>query len=75
MYYAKINWFNTVTEEDEVSYAFIPARDWNEAMHEITSNFEWINSIEMTEVSSDYCGMVFVPESAIDTILEENIIK
>lgn len=75
MYYAKINWFNTVTEEDEVSFAFIPAKDWNAAMQEITSTFEWINSIEMTEISSESCGMVFVPENVVEAVIEENIIK
>ena len=73
MYYAKVNWFDTADEEDKLSFMFIPAADWNEAMQKITGQFEWINSIEMTEVDSGKCDVVFVPENLVDAIMEENL--
>lgn len=73
MYYAKINWFDTITEEDRISFVLIPSKDWNDAMQQITSTFEWINSIEMTEISSTPCGMVFIPEDLVDPVLQENM--
>ena len=73
MYYAKVNWFDTTDEEDKLSFMFIPAEDWNEAMQKITGQFEWINSIEMTEVDSGKCDVIFVPENLVDAIMEENL--
>lgn len=73
MYYAKVNWFDTADEEDKLSFMFIPAEDWNEAMQKITGQFEWINSIEMTEVDSGKCDVIYVPENLVDAIMEENL--
>ena len=73
MYYAKVNWFDTVTEEDRLSFMFIPAVDWNDAMQKVSSQFEWINSIEMHEVDSTECNVVYVPEHLVDDIMEENL--
>ena len=73
MYYAKVNWFNTTSEEDELSFMFICAGDWNDAMQKVSSQFEWINSIEMTEVSAEKCDVVFVPEHLVNEIMEENL--
>ena len=73
MYYAKVNWFDTVTEEDRLSFMFIPAADWNDAMQKVSAQFEWINSIEMHEVDSTKCDVVYVPEHLVDNIMEENL--
>ncbi len=75
MYYAKVNWFNTLHEEDTVSFMLIPVKDWNTAMQKITNEFEWINSVEMVEISSDECGVVYIPEHLVDAVVEENTIK
>lgn len=73
MYYAKVNWFDTYAEEDRFSFMFIPAKDWNEAMQKITAQFEWVNSIEMKEVDSTKCGVVYVPERLVDEVMQENM--
>jgi len=73
MYYAKVNWFDTMDEEDKLSFMFIPANDWNDAMQKITGQFEWINSIEMTEIDSEKCDVIYVPEHLVDEIIHENL--
>ena len=73
MYYAKVNWFDTYAEEDRLSFVFIPAADWNDAMQKVTEQFEWINSIEMTEIDSEKSGVVYVPEHLVDEIVQENL--
>ncbi len=73
MYYAKVNWFDTYAEEDRFSFMFIPAKDWNDAMQKVTAQLEWINSIEMTELDSTECGVVFVPEHCVDDVTKENL--
>lgn len=73
MYYAKVNWFDTYAEEDRLSFMFIPAKDWNDAMQKVTAQFEWINSIEMTELDFTECGVVFVPEHCVNEVMNENL--
>ena len=73
MYYAKVNWFDTMDEEDKLSFMFIPAEGWNVAMQKITGQFEWINSIEMTEIDAEKCDVVYVPEHLVDEIMQENL--
>ena len=75
MYYAKVNWFNTVDEEDCISFMLIPAEDWNDAMQKITNEFDWINSIEMEEVDSTECDLVFIPEDLVERVIKENMPK
>ncbi len=72
MYYAKVNWFDTYYEEDRFSFMFIPAEDWNDAMQKVTGQFEWINSIEMIEVDSQKCDVVYVPEDVVSVVMDEN---
>ena len=74
MYYAKVNWFDITVEEDKLSFMFICAWDWNDAMQKITEQFEWINSVEMTEISSEECSVVFVPEDVVNAVMEENLL-
>ena len=74
MYYAKVNWFDITVEEDKLSFMFICAKDWNDAMQKITEQFEWINSVEMTEISSEECSVVFVPEDVVNAVMEENLL-
>ena len=50
MYYAKVNWFDKLKEEDFVSHLLIPAADWNDAMLKVSRQFEFINSVEMKEI-------------------------
>ena len=73
MYYAVVNWYNDFKEEDEVNRVLVLAKDWNEAMQKITSEFQWINSLEMKEIE---CGgpanLVYLPEDCIEAIIKEN---
>ena len=74
MYYAKVNWFDTVKEEDCVSHLLIPAANWNDAMQRISGEFEFINSIEMKEVNFAKCDVVYLPENAVEAVIEENML-
>ena len=72
MYYAKVNWFNDYDNEDKVDYIFLFADDWNEAMAKINDQFEYINSIEMRQIDSINCGLLFVPSEYCEAIIAEN---
>ena len=72
MYYAKVNWYNGYDEKDVISHVMIPAADYNEAMQAITSQFSYINSLEMREVDGGECKMVFIPESCVEDVIAEN---
>ena len=72
MYYAKVNWFDTIKQEDSVSHLLIPAANWNDAMQKISGEFEFINSIEMKEVNFEKCDVIYLPEDSVASIIEEN---
>lgn len=72
MYYAKVNWFDSLKEEDIIEFIIISAKDWNDAMQKITDEFTEINSIEMIEISNVERSIIYVPESSIEFILNEN---
>ena len=72
MYYAKVNWFDRIKEEDSLSYLLIPAIDWNDAMQKICVEFEFINSVEMKEVNFEKCEVVYLPEDVVEAVIEEN---
>lgn len=72
MYYAKVNWFDSLKEEDVIEFIIISAKDWNDAMQKITDEFTEINSIEMIEISNVERSIIYVPESSIEFILNEN---
>ena len=72
MYYAKVNWYNDYDGEDCIVHMFICAADWNEAMSKVSSQFDYINSIEMRQIDSADCSVVYVPSEFVDKIIEEN---
>ena len=73
MYYAKVNWFDTIKEEDSVSHMLIPAENWNDAMQKVSGQFNFINSIEMKEIEFEKCDVVFLPEDVVEAVIEENM--
>lgn len=73
MYYAKVNWFDTVKKEDCVSHLLIPAAGWNDTMQKISGQFEFINSVEMKEVNFEKCDVVYLPENVVEAVIEENM--
>lgn len=72
MYYAKVNWYNDFNENDEIVHIIICASDWNEAMQKINGEFKYINSIEMRQIQSDKCDVVYITENILKVIEEEN---
>lgn len=72
MYYAKVNWYNDYDESDEISHLIVCADGWNEAMQKINGEFSYINSIEMRQIQSDKCDVVFITEEILDTIEQQN---
>ena len=73
MYYAKVNWFDKLKEEDFVSHLLIPAADWNDAMLKVSRQFEFINSVEMKEIYFEKCDVVYLPEGVVEAVIEENM--
>ena len=67
-YYAKINWFNEITNTDVIDNVFFFAENWNDAMMKINSCFENINSIEMHEIS-DEPTFIFVPSYVAQSLM------
>ena len=73
MYYVFVNWYDNYNEEDKINRMLIPANDWNEAMQLITSEFQWINSIQMEEVvGGDKTKIIYIPEDCVDAVIKEN---
>lgn len=72
MYFAKVNWYNDYDEKDVISCMIICANGWNEAMEKISKQFTWINSIQMDQLDSDECDVVYITEDMLDGILKEN---
>lgn len=72
MYFAKVNWFDRIKEEDSLSYLLIPAANWNDAMQKLCEEFEFINSVEMKEVNFEKCEVVYLPEDVVEAVIEEN---
>ena len=73
MYYVVVNWYDNYNEEDKINRMLIPANDWNEAMQLITSEFQWINSIQMEEVvGGDKTKIIYIPEDCVDAVIKEN---
>lgn len=73
MYYAVVNWYDDYNEEDKVNRMLILADSWNEAMQQITNEFQWINSIQMQGVvDGDKTKIIYIPEDCVDAIIKEN---
>ena len=72
MYYAKVNWYDDYNEKDVINHVMILAANYNEAMQAITSQFSYINSLEMKEVDVGECKMIFIPESCVEDVIAEN---
>lgn len=72
IYHATINWWDDIDEEDVITHAFISANDLNDVMYAINQRFGYINSINIDKVNSDKYGIVCVPDTAADEIVELN---
>lgn len=73
MYYVKINWFDAEDGEDRISYAFVLANDWNEAMLKVSDQFEFINSIDMEFITDETGGLIYMPDGdTAAAVIEEN---
>ena len=72
MYFAKVNWYNDYEEKDVISCMIICADDWNEAMAKVSKQFNYINSINMEQLDSTECDVVYITEDMLDGIRKEN---
>jgi hypothetical protein len=41
-------------------------------MQKVSGQFEFINSVEMKEINFERCDVVFLPEDAVEAVIEEN---
>lgn len=74
MYSAKVNWYDHYAEEDRVDYAIIVADSWSEAAEQINKQFEYINSIEIKQISSVESKVIFMPdEHMMEEVAELNV--
>ena len=72
MYYVEVNWFNTAEESDVIDYAIICAENWSAAMQSISENYDYINSINMKEINSDFQNVVYINKDMYETIADLN---
>ena len=74
MYSVKVNWYDSYAGEDRVDYAIVVASSWGEAAEQINKQFEYINSIEMRQISSVESKVVFMAgEHMMEEVAELNI--
>ena len=74
MYSAKINWYDNYSGEDRIDYAIVVASSWSEAAEQINKQFEYINSIEIREISSVESRVVFMgTEHMMEEVAELNV--
>ena len=74
MYSAKVNWYDRYAEEDRVDYVIVVADSWGEAAEQINKQFEYINSIEMRQISSVENRVIFMPsEHTMEEVTELNM--
>lgn len=74
MYSAKVNWYDRYAEEDRVDYVIVVADSWGEAAEQINKQFEYINSIEMRQISSVENRVIFMPsEHMMEEVAELNM--
>ena len=73
MYYVKVNWYDSFRGEDKISYMFVCAEGWNEAMLKVNDCFADINSIDMKHLIECEDGVIFIPgEAMAKDIINEN---
>lgn len=72
MYYAEVMWFDKYKEEDIITYMFIIASSYKEAMRYISQDFDCIESIKIEEVDSEERHIVYIPKDAVQQIKEDN---
>ena len=74
MYSAKVNWYDRYAEKDKVDYVIIVADSWGEATEQINKQFEYINSIEIKQVNSVECKVIFLAgERMMEEVTELNM--
>lgn len=74
MYSAKVNWYDRYAEEDRVDYAIVVADSWGEAADQINKQFEYINSIEMKQISPVESKVIFMAtEDMMEEVAELNM--
>jgi len=74
MYSAKVNWYDHYAEEDRIDYIIVIANSWAEAAEQINKRFEYINSIEMKQISSAESRAIFMPsEHMMEEVAELNV--
>ena len=71
MYFATVNWYDSIDFEDHVDHVAIIAANWNEAMLKITTDFTNINSVSMEEYS-DNTNVVFIPNDCWERVKDYN---
>lgn len=68
LYFAKIQWYNDYKDTDEITCAFIIAKDYNDAMYKITNDFQYINSVTIDEIQPNNLydiQCVYVPNNPV----------
>lgn len=73
MYYAEVTWLDKYKEKDIITYMFIIASSYNEAMRYISQDFDCIESIKIEEVDSEERHIIYIPKDAVQQTKEENL--
>lgn len=72
MYYAEVIWWDEFNEEDVITYMFIAASSYEEAMRYINQAFNYIESIKIEEFDSEERHIVYIPKEVVQQVKEEN---
>ena len=73
MYYAVVEWWDSIKEEDIFSHMIICANSYAEAMEYIEEAFDEIDSLEIRVVNKEQSHIIFLPLDHATAVIEENI--
>lgn len=73
MYYAEVMWYNDCDGEDVITYMFVAAGSYEEAMRYINQTFDDIESIKIEEFDSEEHHIVYIPKEVVQQVKEENL--
>ena len=72
MYKVKVKWHDDYEEKDVESCVIVCARSYSEAMSHIMNEFEYIGSVEISELQPVEKHVVYIPNEMFESVSEEN---
>lgn len=73
MYFARIMWWDELSEKDEATNMFICADSYENATRYIMEDFGYVESISIEQLDSEERHIIYVPEEVAQQVKEENL--